>query len=136
MPEIDCLIYSLFMLKVRLKTNQSTNLHRLPVEVLSAVVTASTVYQKLEHGDGLLRAVRVHSGHVHIVDEYHQPSAQRRSVDVLRTLLHVRLQVALNVQRIGPAGKVDLQQLELFRIEGAEKVDGRRRFASSALANQ
>ena len=111
-------------------------LDRLPVEVLTTVVASAAVYQQLQHGYGLLGAVRVDRWHVHVVDEDHQSSTERRPVHVLGPLLHARLQVPLDVQRVRAAGEVDLEQLEFLAIQRVQEVGGRRRFAGAAFSDQ
>ena len=57
--------------------NELDVLEQLPVEVLAPVVHASLLQQQLEQGDGLLGAVGVHLGHVHVVNEHQQPPSCR-----------------------------------------------------------
>ena len=51
-----------------------------------------------------------HLWHVQVVDKDEKTFAGRGAVSVLCTLLHVRLQIALYVQRGGPVGEIHVHQ--------------------------
>lgn len=70
-------------------------------EILSPVVHPSFLQQQFKQRNGLLRSVLVNLRHVHVVHEYQETFAGWWAVGVLGALLHVGLQVALDIHGSG-----------------------------------